>query len=133
MISALLLSASLWIAGQEAGARSDAQAAIVPVEAIADDVARDLAWVIGAHAADLYSTAWALHRGQGSVVEGNPLGPTPEARIALKVAYTATTGLVMWKLRRDGHGRAASILRWAYVAIAAGLTINNSYLAVKAK
>jgi len=103
------------------------------VEAIADDVARDLAWVIGAHAADLYSTAWAIHRGQGSIKEGNPLGPTPEARIALKVAYTATTGLVMWKLRRDGHGRAASILRWAYVAIAAGLTINNSYLAVKAK
>lgn len=125
MLAALTLASSLWVAAQEAGARPDAPpVVVVPVEKIADDYGRDLAWVVGSHAADLYSTAWALHRGAR---EANPLGPDVESRIALKMAGSATTGLTLWKLRRDGHGKTATIIRWLYVAGNAALVVNNVY------
>lgn len=132
MLASLLLASSLWVAAQEAGARPDAQpAAVVPVENIADDFGEDLAWVVGSHAADLYTTAWALHRGGG--VEGNPFGPTAEARIALKMASSATVGLTLWKLRRDGHGKTATIIRWFYVGVNGLLVLNNSAKAIRGK
>lgn len=130
MLAALAIASSLWLAGHEAGARVDAQDNVVQgsgissVESIADDYARDLAWVVGSHAADLYSTAWALHRGAR---EANPFGPDVESRIALKMAGSATTGLTLWKLRRDGHGRTATVIRWLYVAGNAALVVNNVY------
>lgn len=125
MLAEALLSATLWQASQNAGARPDvALAVVVPVEKIADDFGRDLAWVIGSHAADLYSTAWALHRGAKEV---NPLGPDAESRIALKMAGSATTGLTLWKLRRDGHGKTATIVRWLYVGLNGALVVNNIY------
>lgn len=125
MLLALALASSLWASAQEAGARADVPPAVViPVERIADDFGRDLAWVVGSHAADLYSTAWALHRGAR---EANPLGPDVESRIALKMAGSATTGLTLWKLRRDGHGKTATIIRWLYVAGNAALVVNNVY------
>lgn len=140
-----LLAASLWQASSQAGDRPSVLcdvAAIgcvqgsglaVPVEQIADDYGRDLAWVVGSNAADLYSTAWALHRCGGACGEGNPLGPTVEARVALKMATAASTGLTLWKLRRDGHNRAASIVRWASVAVNAALVVNNSVHAIKGR
>jgi len=129
MLIALALASSLWASAHEAGARADAPQAVavavsVPVERIADDFARDLSWVVGSHAADLYSTAWALHRGAR---EANPLGPDVESRIALKMASCATTGLSLWKLRRSGHGKTATIARWLYVVGNAALVVNNVY------
>lgn len=124
----LLLASSLWVAAQEAGARQDAPAAVmVPVEKMADDFSKDLAWVVGAYAADLYTTAFAIESGG---VEANPLGPTPEARIALKTAGVATVGLTMWKLRRDGHGRAATIVRWVTVGIMGVFALQNGWVAI---
>lgn len=114
--------AGLWAASYQE--RAVPPAVVVPVEKIADDFGRDLAWVVGSHAADLYSTAWALHRG---AQEANPFGPDVESRIALKMASCATTGLTMWKLRRDGHGRTATVIRWLYVAGNAALVVNNVY------
>lgn len=142
---ALVLAASLWTASQEAGSRPSAICDLasigcvegkgmpVAVEKIADDYGRDLAWLIGGNAADLYSTAWALHRCGGSCGEGNPLGPTAEARVALKMATAASTGLTLWKLRRDGHNRTATIVRWASVAVNAALVANNTRHAIKGK
>ena len=127
MLAALSLATSLWALSQTAGERAAPQSVIegsgiVSVESIADDYARDLAWVVGSHAADLYSTAWALHRG---AQEANPFGPDVESRIALKMAGSATTGLTLWKLRRDGHGKTATIIRWAYVALNGAFVVNN--------
>lgn len=119
--------ASLWQASSAAGARADVPPAVtVPVERIADDYGRDLAWVVGSHAADLYSTAWALRRG---ATEANPLGPDVESRLALKMASCATTGLSLWKLRRDGHGKTATVIRWLYVAGNGLLVANNIWQA----
>ena len=142
---ALVLAASLWQAAATAGDRPSALCDIasigcvegkgmpVAVEKIADDYGRDLAWVVGSNAADLYSTAWALHRCDGACGEGNPLGPTVEARVALKMATAASTGLTLWKLRRDGHGRTATFVRWASVAVNAALVTNNVRHAIKGK
>lgn len=129
MLAALSLASSLWVLSQQAGERAAFQdtiqgSGLVAVEVIADDFGRDLAWVVGSHAADLYSTAWALHRG---AEEQNPFGPDVESRIALKMASCATTGLALWKLRRDGHGRTASVIRWLYVAGNGLLVANNIY------
>jgi len=132
----LALASSLWLAAAGAGSRPDALQepavimAVVPVEDIADESARDMYWLVGGHAADLYSTAWALERCP-TCLEGNPLGPTPEARIALKMASTASLGLIMFKLRRSGHGRAASLVRWSTVALHAIVTANNTRHALR--
>lgn len=132
MLSALALASSLWLASQEAGARPDVpQAVVVPVENVADDFGRDLYWIVGSHAADLYATAWAIERCNGACGEGNPFGPSSEARIALKMAGTASTALTLWKLRRDGHGRTATVLRWATVIFNAGLVVNNTRHAIR--
>lgn len=131
MLTSLALASTLWLAASGAGAREDAaQAVTVPVEKVADDFARDLYWIVGSHAADLYSTAWALHRCV-TCRETNPFGPTAEARIALKAAGVASTGLTLFKLRRSGHGRAATVIRWSYVAVNVVLAANNARHAIR--
>ncbi len=121
--------AGLWAASYQE--RAVPPAAVVPVEKIADDAARDLAWVVGSHAGDLLLTAAAIERCNGACAEGNPLGFNPEARIALKMAATASTALTLWKLRRDGHGKTATVIRWATVAFNAALIVNNGRHAIR--
>lgn len=134
MLLSLALAASLWSASQDAGEKAPSSAFVqVPVEKIADEFGRDLYWLIGSNAADLYSTAWAIHRCGGECGEGNPLGPTAEARVALKMASAASTGLTLWKLRRDGHGRSATIVRWISVGFNAVIVANNVRHAIKGK
>lgn len=132
---AALLASSLWLAASEAGARQDAAQAVVavPVEKFVDKSARDLYWLIGTHAGDLYFTALAIQRCNGACGESNPLGQTAEARIALKMAGIASTGLTLFKLRRSGHGRAADVLRWAHVAVNVALATNNAVHAIRKK
>ena len=122
---------SLYDAASKAGDRETLAQPLVTVEAIADDTARDLFWMIGTHAGDLLTTAIALERCNGTCGELNPVGQTPEARIALKMAGAAGTGLVLWKLRRSGHASAATVMRWAVVAVNAALIINNTTHAVR--
>jgi hypothetical protein len=135
---------SLWQASTTAGERQSTlcdltlvgcvqgsiSSGLIPVERIADDYGRDLAWVVGSHAADLYSTAWALRHGAR---EANPLGPDVESRLALKMASCASTGLTLWKLRRDGHGKTATVLRWLYVVGNGALVVNNIHQGSKKK
>lgn len=125
-------ASSLWLAANEAGARADVPppVVVVPVEKFADKTARDFYWVLGSYSGDLYFTALALHR-CGTCYEANPLGPTAEARIALKMAGMASTGLTLFKLRRSGHGRAATVLRWSYVAVNVALAANNARHAIR--
>lgn len=134
MLVALALASSLWASAQEAGARADVPpVVVVPVEKIADEAARDAFWVIGSHSADLLLTAVAIERCNGACAEGNPLGFNPEARIALKMASSASTMLTIWKLRRDGHGKSATIIRWATVAFNGLLVVNNARHAIRGK
>jgi len=125
----LLLASSLWVAASEAGAREQVQP-VVPVERVADKFASDLTWLVASHAADLGSTAWALRR-CNVCAEGNPLGPDAESRLALKLAGVSATGLAIWKLRRAGHNRGATVLRWSAVAVNAALAVHNSRIAIR--
>ncbi len=127
MLTTLALASSLWLAAAEAGARADVPKVakvVVPVEVVADAFSRDMYWVVGSHALDLYTTAWAFHRCE-SCYELNKLGPTVEARVALKTAGIASTGLTLWKLRRGGHRRAANVLRWSHVLVNVVLAYRN--------
>jgi len=90
-----------------------------------------MAWLVASNAGDLYATAWAIHRCNGACGEGNPLGPSSEARIALKMASFATTGLTLWKLERDGHHGTALAVRWTAVIVNAALIANNTVHAIR--
>lgn len=143
MLLATILAASLSFANETIAQTAERVVSSSSAQAVAQDdsyvrvktvdyLAKDIYWVVGSHSADLYTTAWALHR-CGACFEGNPLGPTSEARIALKMAGVASTGLTLWKLRRDKKNKAANILRWAVVAVNTGLVINNTIRAVRRK
>lgn len=126
--------ASLWLAASGAGARADAAQAVavpVPVEKVADEFARDLSWTIGTHAGDLGLTALAIERCDGRCGEANPIGFNPEARIAMKMAGAAMSGLTLWKLRRAGKSREATVMRWAIVAVNTALMVNNGIHAAR--
>lgn len=133
MLATLALASSLWVAANEAGNRQDFPIPPAAVESIADDTARDLFWVIGTHSADLLATGWAIERCNGACVEGNPIGFNPEARLALKIGATSVAAITMWKLRRDHHGKTATVLRWTVVAINTGLVANNIYRGINSK
>ena len=101
---ALLLAAAL--AGPPAP--PDHQAQHAKIARGADGTAADLTWLSLGAAADLYTTAWALHACP-SCYESNALGFDSEARVALKVASTITAAGACYAVRRRGHhrGRAA--------------------------
>lgn len=133
MLLALALASSLWASAQEAGARADSGQAVQPAVvtvALANEFGEDLYWLIGSNAADLYSTAWALHRCR-NCGESNFLGPTAEARVALKIAGVASTGMTLWKLRRDGHNGWARLIRWTSVAVNGAFVANNIRHAIR--
>jgi hypothetical protein len=73
---------------------------------------------------DLASTQYALDRCQ-TCYEANPLMRDPGARYALKVASTAAAVWVCYELRRTGHHKAATTLRWALFAALVGVATNN--------
>lgn len=102
------------------------QAVTVPVEQIADRTASCITWVVGAGAADLYSTSWALARCP-SCREANPLGFNSEARIGLKMASGAAFGLACYALERKGHPGWAKIVKWTYVGLTGFFVGNNVF------
>lgn len=113
---------SLWQAAATAGDRPAPVPVVLP--AYIEASASDGAWLLGSASADLYTTAIGLHVCR-ECVEWNPIGPTSEARIALKLGYTAGVWIGLRKLRRDGHGKSANIIRWSVVAINSALAVNN--------
>ena len=123
MLAGLALASSLWFASADAGARPlPPGALIVPVEKISDSVATDIALNVFGTSLDLGSTDWAINRG---CVEGNPLLPRVEGRIAGKLALAGFRGTISYVLRRTGHKTAADIFRWAGLATDIAITTNN--------
>lgn len=122
MLLALALASSLWVSAQEAGARAPSSAVIVPVEKIADGLAVDLAFNAFGTGFDLISTDWAVNHG---CVEGNPLAPRVEGRVALKIGVSALRGSIAYWARRHGHKKFADIFRWSGFATDLLITGNN--------
>lgn len=96
----------------------------VPLEKIADPFVKDLAWIATGTALDLGSTSASL-RFCPSCRESNPLGWDSEARISLKLASGVAAGTGCYYLRRSGHGRTATIIRWVAFGIQAAAATNN--------
>ena len=87
----------------------------------------DAAWMSGAAVFDVATTRYTL-RACSECYEANPLFRTDDGFRMTKaiVAKTAVTGVATYacyKLRKEGHPRAAKITRWTVVAawVAAGL------------
>ena len=88
----------------------------------------DLAWIVGAAVLDLGTTELALSRCP-SCVEGNPLAGDRSARLALKLGYSAATGVLCYKLHKAGRHRDAKYARWATVGIwVAASVVNMTHL-----
>lgn len=111
-------------------AGSRAEARVIALEQTLDAWGRDALWIGSSSAADLFSTAWALNRCP-SCAEGNPLGFSSEARISLKAGMAVATLSITYKLRRDGHHRSATILRWIVTAVNLTLVANNTIHAIR--
>ena len=90
-----------------------------------DALAQDVAVLSIAAAADTASTHHALSRCP-SCYERNPLMSEPALSIAVKAASIAGVSAGCEKLRRDGHGRTAKVLRWTVVAFWMGLAVHNA-------
>jgi hypothetical protein len=87
----------------------------------------DVAWISAGMTADLVSTEMALQH-CASCAEANPLGQSVDRRVVLKVAGTAVTGLACHKLRKDGHSRAATTLRWVTTGLLLGVAAHNLHV-----
>jgi hypothetical protein len=75
--------------------------------------------VIGAAAADLVSTELALSR--PGTKEINPFGPSPPARVGLKVAGTVAVLAVSRKMNR----KASRVLKVVAIVVWSGAAVHN--------
>lgn len=89
-----------------------------------DAIATDVAVMTLAASADFYTTHHAL-KTCPSCYERNPVMSEPALGIALKAVTVAGTTLACDRLRRDGHGRAAKVLRWTVTAVWLGIAAHN--------
>ncbi len=86
----------------------------------------DVAWLTGASGLDYASTKYALEscaRCREGVLWH---------RWNLEVSKAATTGLMLWglrELRKNGHDRTASVLRWVFVGVFSGVAAWNTWAA----
>lgn len=92
-----------------------------------DAVAQDVAVLSIAAAADAASTHWALKRYENR--ELNPVMSEPAVALVLKAASVAVTAKACQKLRKDGHGRAAKVVRWSVAALWLGVAAHNVRMA----
>lgn len=121
----------LWFRDETDGPGSWTSGA-VPVERIADDFGRDLGWIAFGVSLDLGSTS-AFIRWCKTCREANPFGWDAEARLSLKVAMATTGGSVCYWLRRNGHDRLATIVRWTLFGIQALAAGSNTLHAVRGR
>lgn len=103
-----------------------------PVERIADKFQADVAWIGAGTAADLYSTSAAL-RWCPACRESNPVGWDTEARISLKLGTGIAATSTCWWLRRSGHPKGATIVRWVVFGIQAAAATNNAVHAIRGR
>lgn len=89
-----------------------------------DALATDVAVLSIGAGLDVASTHWALSS-CSSCYERNPIMSEPAVAIAVKAAAVAGTAAACGRLRRDGHGRAAKVLRWTVFSVWAGIAANN--------
>jgi len=89
-----------------------------------DAIATDVAVMTLAASADFYTTHRALQTCP-SCYERNPVMSEPALGIAFKAVTVAGTAVACGRLRRDGHGRAAKVLRWTVTAVWLGLATHN--------
>ena len=87
-------------------------------------VAQDVAILSMGAAADFASTHYAL-KTCPACVERNPIMSEPAVALLIKAATVAGTTAACGKLRRDGHGRAAKVLRWTVTAVWLGIAAHN--------
>ena len=80
--------------------------------------------LVGAGGLDLYSTAYALNKNPDAD-EGNPLGFSPEARIALKAVTIPMGCYLSRKLRLGGHDHWATGLTLVNVTAHVVVSILN--------
>lgn len=90
----------------------------------ADEVTADVVVLSLAAVADTASTHYALSRCLGCR-EGNPIMREPAGALLLKAGAVAATSTMANKLRKDGHGRAAKVLRWTVAAVWVGMAAHN--------
>ena len=110
---ALLLAAALM--GPPAPARADDP---VPVEKLADDLSKHLAWIAAGATIDLTGTGYGLKHCP-SCFEANPIGGQSGdiGIVALKMGSAVGVGLITFKLERGGHHKWATGLSLSYAAI----------------
>ena len=131
MLSTLLLAAALQgppPPPDYSGRRAEAR--VIELERTLDYWGDDVVWVGTSSAADLFSTAWALNQCP-QCVEANPLGFSSEARISLKAGMAIATLSTTYKLRRDGHHKPATIIRWIVTAANFAFVVNNTIHAIR--
>ena len=85
-----------------------------------DELGRDVAVLSLAAAADLASTRYGLAHCP-ECREGNPIMSEPAVAIAVKAAAVAGTAYACDRLRKDGHRRAAKVLRWTVAGLWLGV------------
>jgi len=90
----------------------------------ADELTVDVVTLSLAAGADVASTHYALSRCQ-TCYERNPLMREAAGQVALKAASIAGTAWACDRLRKDGHGGLAKVLRWTVVGVWGGLAVNN--------
>lgn len=103
----------------------------VLLERIADAFAVDLVFLGAGVSGDLLSTAAFRHYCPTRCREGNALVFSPDALVPLKLGSATAVGGAQYLLRRKGKGKLATALRWTYLAVNVGLTINNTRLAIQ--
>ncbi len=86
--------------------------------------AQDVAVLSIAASADFASTHYALKMCP-ACSEANPLMSEPAIGLVLKAATIAGTTAACERLRKDGHSRAAKMLRWTVTAVWLGIAAHN--------
>ena len=84
----------------------------------------DIVMVAGAASADISSTKYAL-RNCISCYEGNPFMQDDKMLILSKTAATVLVVTGCNKLRKNGHTRAAKVLRYMAVGVWLSVSANN--------
>jgi hypothetical protein len=89
---------------------------------------RDIAWVTGAHVADMVSTEFMLSACEGCY-EANPF--MEEGMVWKKAVGTAVTIGLLYVARKHGGDRVVTWVRWGIVAFLGAVTTWNLYLGVR--
>lgn len=104
--------------------------AAAPARAADHDSTLKLAAVYGLPAAaDLYTSQRLFDRGLAR--EGNPLGKSLDARIAINAGAATVLVLGTQRLQDGGHRKAARVLKIVYVVTRAALVANSLRIEVR--